>query len=75
MILFFCLFVLLLLLLLFFIFYIGNTYFGLIWFKNSKLSVEAKIWSLISIEYIKLDGGVPFFCFRLFPFSILMLTN
>ena len=42
-------------------------------------TVKAKIWSLIYIEYVKFDvkfdGDVLFFCFRLFPFSILMLTD
>ena len=59
---FVCLLLLLLLLLLFFIFYIANTYFGLIWFKNLKLSVEAEIWNLIYIEYVKFDGDVLFVC-------------
>ena len=31
-------------------------YFGLIWSKNSKLSVEAEIWSLYYFEYGKFDG-------------------
>ena len=56
-------------------FYIGNTIFRLISFKNSKLSVEAGIWSLVCNEYVKFDGSVLFFSFRLFPFSILILTD
>ena len=41
-------------------------YVGLISCKNSKLSVEAEIWSLSYTEYVKFDGDVVFFCFRLF---------
>ena len=59
----------------FLFFWIGNTFFRLISVKNSKPSVEAGIWSLACIDYIKLDVNVIFFCFRLFPFSILMLTD
>ena len=66
----FCLFVCF-----FFFFLDWKQHFGLIWFKNSKLPVETGIWSLICIEYVKFDGDVLFFCCRLFPFSILMLTD
>ena len=51
---FFCLFVC------FFFFQIENTFFRLISFKNSKQSVEAGIWSLVGIEYLKFDGNVFF---------------
>ena len=56
-------------------FQIENTFFRLISFKNSKPSVEAGIWPLVGIEYLKFDGNVFFFRLRLFPFSILMLTD
>ena len=43
-----------------FFFQIENTFFRLISFKNSKQSVEAGIWSLVGIEYLKFDGNVFF---------------
>ena len=58
-----------------FFFKIGNTFFRLISFKNSKLSVEVGIWPLVCIEYVKFDGNVLYFCFKLVPFSILMLID
>ena len=45
------------------------------WSKNSKLSVEAEIWFIDYSEYVKFDDCVHFFCFRLFPLGILMLTD
>ena len=41
-------------------------YVGLISCKNSKLSVEAEIWSLSYTEYVKFDGDVFFFLFQTF---------
>ena len=44
----------------------GNTLFGFIWYKWSKLSVYTDIWYIDYFEYVILDGDVPFFCFRPF---------
>ena len=39
----------------------GHALFGLIWFKNAKVSVHAKIWYLDYFKYIKFDCEVQFF--------------
>ena len=42
----------------------GHALFGLIWSKNAKVSVHAKIWYLDYFKYIKFDCEVQFFYFR-----------
>ena len=46
-----------------FLFLSGNTLFGQIWSKKSKLSVEAEIWYLHQFEHAEFNGDVHLFCF------------
>ena len=53
----------------FFLFLIGNTLFGQIWSKKSKLSLWAEIWYLHLFEHAEFIGDVHFFVFdRKYPF-------
>ena len=53
----------------FFLFLIGNTLFGQIWSKKSKLSLWAEIWYLHLFEHAEFNGDVHFFVFdRKYPF-------
>ena len=46
-----------------FLFLRGNTLFGQIWSKKSKLSLWAEIWYLKQFEHAEFNGDVHFFCF------------
>ena len=47
-----------------FCFYSGNTVFGQIWSKKSKLLFQAKISYLDYLEYAEFRSDVHFLCFR-----------
>ena len=46
-----------------FLFLSGNTLFGQILSKKSKLSVESEIWQLDYFEYAEFSDAAHFFCF------------
>ena len=46
-----------------FLFLSGNILFGQIWFKKSKLWVEAEIWYLHYFRHSKFNGDIHSFCF------------